>query len=205
MIPIYLQGLSLGLAYVAPIGMQNLFVINSAMSQKLSRALATALIIIFWDISLGIACFLGAGALMEALPWLQKIILGLGGILVIYIGVGLIRSKADLSGGKDVNQPLWRVMVTAFVVTWLNPQALIDGTLMLGAFRAGLSDGGDLYFITGFASASLIWFSCLAVLVHVLGSKINGTVLTWLNRICGAVIILYGIKLICNLAKMFLM
>ena len=199
MIPIYLQGLSLGLAYVVPIGMQNLFVINSAMSQKLRRAIATALIVIFWDISLGVACFLGVGALMEALPWLQKIILGAGGLLVLYIGVGLIRSKADLSGGNDVNQPLWKIICSAFIVTWLNPQALIDGTLMLGAFRASLPAGGDLYFITGFASASLIWFSCLAILVHLLGSKINSIVLTWLNRICGVVIIIYGIKLLCNL------
>ena len=204
MISIYLQGLSLGLAYVAPIGMQNLFVINSAMSQKLRRAIATALIVIFWDISLGIACFLGAGALMEALPWLQKIILGLGGLLVIYIGVGLIRSKADLNGGKDVNQPLWKIVGSAFIVTWLNPQALIDGTLMLGAFRASLPAGSDLYFITGFASASFLWFNCLAIMVHILGSKINNQVLTWLNRICGAVIVLYGIKLLGNLIQMFM-
>lgn len=200
----YLQGLSLGLAYVAPIGMQNLFVINSAMSQNLRRAIATALIVIFWDISLGIACFLGAGALMETLPWLQKIILGVGGLLVIYIGAGLIRSKADLSGGKDVNQSLWEITGAAFIVTWLNPQALIDGTLMLGAFRASLSAGGDLYFITGFASASFTWFNCLAVVVHILGSKINSHVLTWLNRICGTVIIFYGIKLLCNLVRLFL-
>ena len=204
MIPIYLQGLSLGLAYVAPIGMQNLFVINSAMSQKLRRAVATALVVSFWDISLGIACFLGAGALMEALPWLQEIILGLGGLLVIYIGVGLIRSKADLSGGKNVDQSLWKTVGSAFIVTWLNPQALIDGTMMLGAFRAALPVGGDPYFITGFASASLLWFSCLAVVVHIFGNKINSRVLTWLNRICGAVIILYGIKLLWNLVQMFL-
>ena len=31
---IYLQGLTMGLAYVAPIGLQNLFVINSALTQK---------------------------------------------------------------------------------------------------------------------------------------------------------------------------
>lgn len=204
MISIYLQGLSLGLAYVAPIGMQNLFIINSAMSQKLRRAAATALIVIFWDITLGISCFLGAGALMEALPWLQKIILGAGGLLVIYIGVGLIRSDANLSGGKDVNQPFWKIIGSAFIVTWLNPQALIDGTLMLGAFRASLPAGGDPYFIIGFASASFIWFSCLAIAVHILGSKINSRVLTWLNRICGVVIILYGIKLIVNLVQMLL-
>lgn len=204
MISIYLQGLSLGLAYVAPIGMQNLFVINSAMSQKLRRAMATALIVIFWDISLGLACFLGVGALMEALPWLQKVILGGGGLLVIYIGLGLVRSKADLSGGEDVNKPLWKLAGSAFIVTWLNPQALIDGTLMLGAFRASLPAGGDPYFITGFASASFIWFICLAIVVHALGSKINNHVLTWLNRICGAVIVLYGVKLLGNLVQMLL-
>ena len=58
---IYLQGLTMGLAYVAPIGLQNLFVINSALTQKRSRVYLTALIVIFWDISLGVACFLGAG------------------------------------------------------------------------------------------------------------------------------------------------
>ena len=204
MVSIYLQGLSLGLAYVAPIGMQNLFVINSAMSQKLRRAIATAFIVVLWDVSLGLACFLGVGALLEALPWIQKILLGGGGLLVIYIGIGLVRAKADLSGGKDVNQPLWKIAVSAFIVTWLNPQALIDGTLMLGAFRASLPAGGDPYFITGFASASFIWFNCLAIMVHMLGSKINSHVLTWLNRICGTVIICYGIKLLYNLVQMFL-
>lgn len=204
MLPIYLQGLSLGLAYVAPIGMQNLFVINSAMSQKIGRTMATALIVVFWDVSLGLACFLGVGALMEAVPWLQRIILGVGGLLVISIGVGLIRSKADMSGGKDVNQPLWRIVGSAFIVTWLNPQALIDGTLMLGAFRASLPAGGDPYFITGFASASFLWFNALAIVVHLLGSKINSRVLTWLNRICGVVIVLYGIKLLGSLVQMLL-
>ena len=44
--PTYLQGLTIGLAYVAPIGMQNLFVINSALTQPRRRALLTALIVI---------------------------------------------------------------------------------------------------------------------------------------------------------------
>ena len=160
MISIYLQGLFLGLAYAAPIGIQNLFVINSAVSQKLGRTAATALIVAFWDISLGLACFLGAGALLEALPWLQEIVLGGGGMLVIYIGIGLLRSQADMRSETDVNQPLWKLIGTAFIVTWLNPQALIDGTLMLGAFRASLPLGSDSYFIIGFASASAIWFNC---------------------------------------------
>ena len=37
----FFQGLTLGLAYVAPIGMQNLFVIDSALTKPRRRALLT--------------------------------------------------------------------------------------------------------------------------------------------------------------------
>lgn len=192
---IYLQGLTMGLAYVAPIGLQNLFVINSALTQKRSRVYITALIVIFWDISLGVSCFLGAGALMQALPWLQKVILCVGSLIVLWIGIGLLRSKASLEGGRDVNVPLWKLASTAFVVTWLNPQAIIDGTMMLGAFRASIPAGTDVFFICGFGSASVIWFLTLSTVVSLLGSKFNEKVLNIINKVCGAVIIFYGCKL----------
>ena len=68
---LYFQGLTMGLAYVAPIGMQNLFVINSALTRTRRNALITAVIVIFFDIVLSLACFFGIGALMQAHPWLQ--------------------------------------------------------------------------------------------------------------------------------------
>ena len=199
---IYLQGLTMGLAYVAPIGLQNLFVINSALSQKRSRVYLTALIVIFWDISLGLSCFLGAGALMEALPWLQKVILAVGSLIVIWIGIGLLRSKASLEGGRDVNVPVWKLITSAFVVTWLNPQAIIDGTIMLGAFRASIPAGTDVYFICGFGSASILWFLTLSTVVSLLGSRFNEKVLNIINKVCGAVIIFYGLKLAWSFVKM---
>lgn len=200
--PIYLQGLLLGVSYCAPIGMQNLFVIDTALTQKRKRLYPTIFIVIFFDITLGLACFLGAGALMEALPWLQKVILGIGSLLVIYIGIGLLRSKASLEGGKDVNVPLWKAAATACVVTWFNPQAIIDGTMMLGAYRATLPEGTDGFFIAGFASASVLWFNFLGTLVSLVGSKINEKVLTILNKVCGVVIIVLGLRLAYNFCKL---
>ena len=200
--PIYLQGLLLGISYCAPIGMQNLFVIDTALTQPRKRLYPTIFIVIFFDITLGLACFLGAGALMEALPWLQKVILGIGSLLVIYIGIGLVRSKASLEGGKDVNVSLWKAAATACVVTWFNPQAIIDGTMMLGAYRATLPEGTDAFFIAGFASASLLWFNFLGTLVSLVGSKINEKVLTILNKVCGVVIIFLGLRLVYNFCKL---
>ena len=199
---IYLQGLSMGLAYVAPIGLQNLFVINTALTQRRSRAFLTALIVIFFDVTLGLACFLGAGALMQAVPWLQKVILAAGGAIVIYIGIGLLRAKASLEGGRDVNVPLWKAAVTACVVTWFNPQAIIDGTMMLGAFRASLPAGTDRFFIGGFASASVLWFLGITTVISLLGARFNEKALTVINKLCGAVIIFYGIKLLYDFARL---
>lgn len=199
---IYLQGLTMGLAYVAPIGLQNLFVINTALTQKRSRVYLTALIVIFFDITLGLACFLGVGALMQALPWLQKVILGIGSLIVIWIGIGLLRSKASMEGGRDVDVPIWKVISTACVVTWFNPQAIIDGTMMLGAFRASLPAGSDVFFICGFASASVLWFLGISTVISLFSARFTNKVLNIINKVCGAVIIFYGGKLAWSFLKL---
>ena len=199
---IYLQGLTMGLAYVAPIGLQNLFVINTALTQRRSRVYLTALIVIFFDITLGLACFLGVGALMSALPWLQKVILGIGSLIVIWIGIGLLRSKASMEGGKDVNVPIWKVISSACVVTWFNPQAIIDGTMMLGAFRASLPAGTDAFFIGGFASASILWFLGISTVISLFSAKFNEKILNIINKVCGVVIIFYGCKLLWSFVQL---
>lgn len=51
------QGFSVGLAYSAPLGLQNLFIINSALSCRRRRAFLTALIVLFFDAVLSLACF----------------------------------------------------------------------------------------------------------------------------------------------------
>lgn len=191
----YLQGLTLGLAYVAPIGMQNMFVINTALTQKRKRVYATALITIFFDISLGLACFFGIGAVMEALSWMKKIVLGTGSLVVIWIGVGLVRARAELKTDTKVDIPILKVVTSAFVVTWCNPQALIDGTMLLGAFKASLPARTDPFFVCGFASASVIWFLGISTVISLFSAKITDKALRIINIICGAVIIFYGLKL----------
>ena len=192
----YLQGIIMGLAYLAPIGVQNLFVINTALTQDFKRVIVTALIVIFFDISLALACFLGIGALMESSKLIEILILLVGSVLVVLIGIGLIRSKGKAETSANVDMPLSKVVTTAFVVTWLNPHALMDGTMMLGAFRATLPPEEGIKFISGVVSASCVWFLGLALLIRLFSSKINARVMRVINIICGFVIIFYGLKLL---------
>ena len=95
-----------------------------------------------------------------------------------------------------------KVITTACVVTWFNPQAIIDGTMMLGAFRVNLIASDATYFILGVVSASFVWFTGVTLFVSFFRDKFNDKVLRIINIVCGAIIIFYGIKLLLSFYKM---
>lgn len=189
------QGLTMGLAYVAPIGMQNLFVINSALTHTRRRALINAFIVIYFDVTLALACFFGAGAVIQRYEWIRLLVLAAGSLIVIYIGIGLLRSKEEKLEKTEVSSSILKTISSACIVTWFNPQAIIDGTMMLGAFHASLPVKQAASFVSGVAASSCIWFTGLTLVVSVLGRKINERVLWSINRVCGIVIIFYGVRL----------
>ena len=195
----FLQGLTMGLAYVAPIGMQNLFVINAALTSSRRRALLTALIVLFFDATLSISCFYGVGALMDRYEWLQALILCIGSLIVMSIGVNLIRSRQDDVSQSGRTMPLGKTISKACVVTWCNPQAILDGTMMLGAFHVTLSMSQATPFMAGVVSASFLWFFGLTFFISLYSHKFNAKALRIVNVVCGAVIAFYGAKLFLEL------
>ncbi len=199
-----IDGLLLGFAYVAPIGMQNLFMINTALTQPKLRTYLTAFIIMFFDITLAVACFYGIGAIMAASFWLEFIVLGIGSVIVIWIGFSIFRSEGSLKSDTEVDIPLLKVISTACIVTWFNPQAIIDGSMMLGAFRASIPPEQGIIFIAGVSLASATWWLFIATLGRLFSDKLNAGILRIINIVCGAIIIFYGVKLLIsfiNLAK----
>lgn len=189
-----LQGILFGFAYVAPIGAQNLYVINAAARKSKMEAYQVSLITVFFDISLAISCFWGIGLLIDKFLIIKFIMLLLGCVAVIYIGAGLIQSSTKISTEGKIDNSLINIIISCFAVTWLNPQAIIDGSLILGGFHASLPSAMSIYFISGVCIASFVWFNSLVTFVIKFRSKFNNMI-KWINIICGAVLVLYGLKL----------
>lgn len=200
----FFQGLTMGLAYVAPIGLQNLFVINSALTHTRRRALLTALIVIFFDVTLALACFFGIGAIMQRYEWLQMVILFAGSLIVIYIGIGLLRAKVEEIDRSKSASSIQKTISSACVVTWFNPQAIIDGTMMLGAFHVTLPAAKSIPFISGVAAASCLWFTGLTLIISIFSNRFSTKVLRIINLICGIIIIFYGCKLLFNFLNLII-
>ena len=96
--------------------------------------------------------------------------------------------KSAAAGGKNVRT---------------QTQALIDGTMMLGAFYVTLPPGQSSAFIAGVACASASWFTGLSLAVSLFSDKISPKLLRAINAVCGVVIIFYGLKLLYGLTRFF--
>jgi len=194
MLEFLVQGFLLGLAYLAPIGMQNMYVINSAMRMSRKKAYQVASITFIFDMSLAIACFFGVGILLGLFPFLKGFLLLVGFVAITYMGFRLIFSKLSLKEAA-VSESLFSIAFACFAVTWFNPQALLDGTMLLGGMRASLPPAGSYFFIAGITLASLSWFTGLATATSMLKSAFTEKTLRFINVLCGAVLVIYGLRL----------
>lgn len=194
---IVLKGFLIGLAFVAPIGMQNIFMFNNALSNKLGRALQIALIIWFFDATLALAMFYGVGGLLTAFDWLEILVMLIGGTLVMWIGWTIIRDAREVTfSAQSAPITMQKALITAFIVVWGNPQALIDGSLMLGALRGTLQPGQEQLFIFGVVLASGLWFVGMSLLVNAFRQRLSTGLLRVINYASGAVVLIYGAYLI---------
>lgn len=201
----YLQGLLIGFAFVAPIGMQNVYVFNNGLSYKLARAWLYTFIVWVFDALFCVAAFYGIGALIAKNELLKIVIMLLGGLLTAYIGWSIIRSANQRAlTSSESKQSLKQAFLSALVVSWANPQALIDGTMMLGASRGTLSVSESIFFIIGVVSASFIWDMGMTTAFNVFANKISDRLLRGINLVSGAIVAVYGIFLFIEGLKNFI-
>ncbi|MDR1835998.1 MAG: LysE family transporter [Fusobacteriaceae bacterium] len=190
-----LQGLTMGLAYVAPIGMQNMYIMNSALTRTTKMAYVTAFIVLAFDVTLTFAGYFGMGTILETWPVTRLVVLLVGSLLVIYTGISLLRDKGNADRKVDVNIPLLKIATSAFAVSWLNPPAVIGTTMLFGATRASLPPGTAKFFLWGVISASCIWFTGLTTLLHFFQKRFSPKIIRWINILSGIILIFYGGKL----------
>jgi L-lysine exporter family protein LysE/ArgO len=194
----------IGFAYSAPIGMQNLYIFNNALSNRLSKAFLYASVIWLVDAVFSLIAFLGVGTLIMQNDFIKLAVMLIGGLIVSYLGGTIIRT-ANAVQLNTIEQAttLGKVFVTALVLSFGNPQALIDGSLMLGALRGTLADREVMPFYGGVILATAIWFTGITLAFNILRDRLSKRFLVWINLISGFIVLLYGLRLILEFIKHF--
>jgi L-lysine exporter family protein LysE/ArgO len=192
----FFEGLWLGLAYAMPIGAQNVFVLNAASKGGFTNALRIAAIVSIMDISLAIACFMGVGQVLESWPILTPVMTTVGALFLFYIGWNLLTTNdGPIAHSDKTLLPITSIIKSAFVLTWFNPQALIDGTILFGGVQGTLAKADMTTFILGASFGSAAWFFSISSFVGLLNRPIPKSVFRFVNIGCGIALIAYGVRL----------
>ncbi|MBD2811159.1 arginine exporter ArgO [Xenorhabdus sp. Vera] len=166
MLSTFVQGFFLSAAMILPLGPQNVFVMQQGSRKQfhvMSATLCSAS-----DVLLMVAGIFGGSALLGQSIFLLQAVTWGGVAFLLWYGWGAFRSvlsaEAELSYVENIAQSRWRVIVTLFAVTWLNPHVYLDTFVVLGSIGGQLSMDLRPWFTIGAVLASISWFFALSFL-----------------------------------------
>jgi L-lysine exporter family protein LysE/ArgO len=159
----YLNGLLVAAGLIMAIGTQNAFVL--AQSLRREHHLPVAALCIVCDALLVAAGVFGLANLLAQNPTLLAVARwGGAGFLIWYGSLALRRAcspqRLQHSEGTGLRSRR-AVLLSALAVTLLNPHVYLDTVLLIGSLGAQQTEPGA--YVVGAASASLLWFTTLAV------------------------------------------
>lgn len=159
----YLNGLLVSAGLIMAIGTQNAFVL--AQSLRREHHLLVALLCIVCDALLVAAGVFGLASVLAHNPTVLAVARWGGVLFLLWYGVQALRracSRQSLQNGDGTGLRSRRaVLLSALAVTLLNPHVYLDTVLLIGSLGAQQTVPGA--YVVGAASASLLWFSTLAI------------------------------------------
>jgi L-lysine exporter family protein LysE/ArgO len=159
----YLNGLLISLGLIIAIGTQNAYVL--AQSLRREHHLSVALLCIVCDVVLVAAGVFGLANVLAHSPMLLAVARWGGVIFLLWYGAMALRRAVSpqslAQGDADGQRSRRAVLLTALAVTLLNPHVYLDTVLLIGSLGAQQAVPGA--YVAGAASASVLWFSTLAI------------------------------------------
>lgn len=125
----------------------------------------------------------------------QAVIHVLGGGLVLFLGVSMLRRRPDMAAAQNKRTSLGAMFFSSFAVGVANPAAILTFLFAFSYFEiAGpLRFGGGVQLVLGVLLGTLAWWLLLTGAVCLLKNKFDERCLRRLNRIFGAALCLFGL------------
>jgi threonine/homoserine/homoserine lactone efflux protein len=195
----FLVGVGLGLAIAAPVGPIGLLCIRRTLAEGRLVGLLTGLGAASADAVYGAIAAFGLTSLSAFLVRQQTLVGFIGGSFLCFLGARtfLARPPLDSDDARPISLP--SAYASTFLLTLTNPLTILSfaavfAGLGIGARTADYASAIGL--VAGVFTGSALWWLLLSGGVSLLRSRIDRRAMTWVNRIAGALIVLFGISAI---------
>jgi threonine/homoserine/homoserine lactone efflux protein len=199
--PIFFQGLIIGISIAAPVGPIGVLCIRRTLAEGRLSGFVSGLGAATADAVYGcVAAFsltLISTFLIEQSQWLRLF----GGIFLLFLGIRTFLSQPQSMNNTDIPDQrrvnLNKNYLSTFILTLTNPLTILSFAAIFAGLGIGSSTSGDytsaLLLVAGVFLGSCSWWFLLSGLIGLVRHKFTQNSLTWVNRISGAIIFIFGV------------
>ena len=152
-----IKGYLLMLSAIVAIGPQNALLLRQASRRE--QAWVTASIFLFGDVTMVLLGGFGIGRFLGRWPLAKLLLTALGALYILWFGVGVFRQMLHpkalaVNAAPGENS----VVLGALAVTFLNPHAIFDTIILVGATALQFQGVTKIIFMLGAILGSTTWF-----------------------------------------------
>ena len=196
MVASLVRGIVIGFAIAAPVGPIGVLCIRRTLSDGRVIGLATGLGAATADMTYGAIAAFGltaiSGLLISQTLWLRLV----GGLFLLYLGIRTLLTRPATRAATAQGRGIVSAYLSTFGLTLTNPTTILSFVAIFAGIGVGATRGdvpGAALTVLGVFSGSALWWLLLSGTVSLFRSRFNPRALLWVNRLSGAVILLFGV------------
>ena len=193
---VFIRGLIIGFSIAAPVGPIGVLCIRRTLAEGRLAGFLSGMGAASADMFYGAVAAFGLTAVQDLLigqsDWLRIV----GGIFLLYLGVKTFFAKPSEQIETSTRGGLFGAYLTTFFLTITNPITILSFLAIFAGLRLGETDGNYLsasVMVLGVFLGSVTWWLTLSTGVSFLREKFTPVLLTWVNRLAGVIIFVFGL------------
>lgn len=185
------KGVLLGLSVAAPVGPIGVLCIRRTLEGGMARGLATGLGAATADMCYGATAAVGISAVTHTLISLQGWLHVAGGLFLGWLGLTTILSQpAASAAAAQERRGLWGAYLSTVTLTLANPSTILSFIAIFASISlGGHGVGQTIALVLGIFSGSALWWVVLSGTIHMVRQRLPVTLLLWVNRLSGLILI----------------
>ena len=191
---LFVRGLVLGFTIAAAVGPISLLVIRRTLAHGRIYGLASGMGVALADATYGGVAAFGLTAITSLLVGARAILGIAGGAFLVYLAWKTMTSRPKEVAAEADRPGLVGAFLSIFGLTITNPMTIISFAAIFAGLGVVGSGGADAALLTfGVFCGSAAWWVLLTSIVAIFRSRLTVEVLIWVNRVSGAVLLIFGI------------
>ena len=188
------RGLVLGFTIAAAVGPISLLTIRRTLAHGRVYGLASGLGVALADATYAAIAAFGLTAITSILVG-GRVLLGLvGGAFLVVLAIRTMTSRPNEVAVVAERPGLAAAFGSIFGLTMTNPMTILSfAGLFAGLGLTGTGGADAALLVAGVFLGSATWWVVLTSVVAALRSRVTIPVLTWVNRVSGAAILIFGV------------